>query len=89
MTSAVFAGPEGAEEREETGDAAGVVGLGAVAESIVFVGGAAVEEGAAVACPNIFDIRLVNIPIKTQSTLCRKKLPVASRLSNCRLLEAH
>ena len=29
MTSAVFAGPEGAEEREETGDAAGVVGLGA------------------------------------------------------------
>jgi hypothetical protein len=31
------------------------------------VGGAVVEEGAAVACPKILDMRLVNIPIGNSS----------------------
>ena len=50
--------------------AAGVVGLVGVAAVAVVVGGAtageagaALLEGVAVVCPNIFDMRLVNIPI--------------------------
>ena len=49
-------GAEGAtevEEREETADPAGVVGDGAVADSIVVVGGAFVEEDSEVECPSI------------------------------------
>ena len=56
-------------------EAAGVVGLGGGAAATVEVGGAtagdvgaALVEGAAVACPNIFDIRLVNIPIMAKDT---------------------
>ena len=41
------------EEREETADPAGVVGDGAVADSIVVVGGAFVEEDSEVECPSI------------------------------------
>jgi hypothetical protein len=62
-------GTEGAtevEEREETADAAGVVGDGAVADSIVVVGGASVEDGSGVGCPKNLDRRLVNIPIMSQ-----------------------
>jgi hypothetical protein len=57
------------EERDETADAAGLVGDGAVADSIVVVGGAPVEDGPGVGCPNIFERRLVNIPI-ADITLC-------------------
>jgi hypothetical protein len=77
-------GAEGAtevEEREETADAAGVVGDGAVADSIVVVGGASVEDGSGVECPNSFDRRLVNIPMM-DITLCCSQSPTASRLSN-------
>ena len=65
-------GEEGAtevEESEETADAAGVVGDGAVADSTVVMGGASVEEGSEVECPKTFDRRLVNIPI-TDTILC-------------------
>jgi hypothetical protein len=55
--------------------------VGAVADSIVVVGGAFVEEGASGVCPNIFDRRLVNIPIGAQTTLRRKKLPAASQFA--------
>ena len=50
-------------EREETADAVGVVGDGAVADSTVVVGGTSVEHGSWVECPNTFDRRLANIPI--------------------------
>jgi hypothetical protein len=50
----------------ETADAAGVVAEGAVADSMVVLGVAAVAVGAALACPNIFAIRLVNIPISVK-----------------------
>ena len=69
------------EEREETADAVGVVGDGAVADSIVVVGGASVEDGSGVECPNTFDRRLVNIPMMG-ITLCSSQSPTASRLSN-------
>jgi hypothetical protein len=52
----------GAAVAEETADAAGVVPEGAVADSIVVLGGAVV----ALACPNIFDIKLLNIPISAE-----------------------
>ena len=48
----------------ETADAAGVVAEGAVADSTVVLGGAAGELVAAGAWLNIFDIKLVNIPIR-------------------------
>ena len=67
------------EEREETADPAGVVEDGAVADSIVVVGGASVEEGSEVECPNTFDRRLVNIPIM-DITLCCSQSPTASPL---------
>jgi hypothetical protein len=51
------------EDREETAEAAGVVGVGAVADSIVVVGGAAVEDVVEVLRPNIFDRRSAKIPI--------------------------
>ena len=59
-------GVEGATEvaeRQETADAAGVVGDGAVADSTVVVGGTSVEDGSGVERPNTFDKRLANIPI--------------------------
>jgi hypothetical protein len=52
----------GAAVAGETADAAGVVGEGAVADSIVVLGDVGVAAGA-LACPNIFAIRLLNIPI--------------------------
>jgi len=55
---------------EGVAEAAGVVGLVGVAAATVGVGvataeevGAALPEAAAVACPKIFDMMLVNIPI--------------------------
>jgi hypothetical protein len=68
------AGEEGVAEatagEEGVAEAAGVVGLAGVAAATIGVGeataeeaGAALLEGAAVACPKIFDMRLVNIPI--------------------------
>ena len=50
-------------ERQETADAAGVVGDGAVADSTVVVGGTSVEDGFGVERPNTFDKRLANIPV--------------------------
>jgi hypothetical protein len=66
---------------EDVAEAAGVVGL-AGAEATVVVGeatageaGVAPLEGAAVACPNIFDMRLVNVPITAKDTPRREKKP--------------
>lgn len=53
-----------------TADAAGVVPEGAVADSIVVLGGV-VTEGAALSCPNIFEISLLNIPIGVKLRLIR------------------
>jgi hypothetical protein len=77
-------GAEGATEvaeREETADAAGVVGDGAVADSTVVVVGASVEECPGVECPNNFARRLVNFPIM-HTTLCCSQSPTACPLSN-------
>jgi len=83
-----WSGLEGATEvaeREETADAVGVVGDGAVADSTVVVGGTSVEHGSWVECPNTFDRRLANIPI-TDITLCCSQSPIASPLSHvCRI----
>jgi hypothetical protein len=71
-------GVEGAkeeDEREETGDAAGVVGDGAVADSTVVVGSASVEDDSGVECPNTFDRNLVNIPM-TDTTPCSSQSPM-------------
>lgn len=51
------------EEREETADAAGVVGDGAVADSIVVAGGVSVENDLGFEYPNTFDRSLAKIPI--------------------------
>jgi len=56
----------GAAVAGETAEAAGVVAEGAVADSIVVLGVEGVVVGAALACPNIFAIRLVNIPISSK-----------------------
>jgi hypothetical protein len=52
---------------EDVAEAAGAFGLVGVSAATVVVGEATAVatplEGAAVACPNIFDMRLVNIPI--------------------------
>ena len=56
----------GAAVAGETADASGVVPEGAVADSIVVLEGAGVADEAALACPNIFDIRLLKIPIGPQ-----------------------
>jgi len=57
----------GEEEVAEAAGAFGVVGVtaatAAVGEATAGEAGIAALEGAAVACPNIFDMRLVNIPI--------------------------
>jgi hypothetical protein len=67
---------------EEVAEAAGVVGLVGAAAATVVVGeattgeaGVAPPEGAAVACPNIFDMRLVNIPITPKNTPRRDRKP--------------
>ena len=74
-------------EREETADAVGVVGDGAVADSTVVVGGTSVEHGSWVECPNTFDRRLA-IPIM-DITLCCSQSPIASPLSHvCRIQRA-
>src|SRR6267154_1990219 len=75
-----WSGVEGATEvaeREETADAVGVVGDGAVADSTVVVGGTSAEHGSWVECPNTFDRRLANFPI-TDTTLCCSQSPIAS-----------
>ena len=65
-------------EREETADAVGVVGDGAVADSTVVVGGTSVEHGSWVECPNTFDRRLANIPNNGYHSLLQ---PVANCIS--------
>ena len=80
VTSTACVGAAAGEE--DVAEAAGVVGLVGVAAATVAVGeatagevGAAPLEGAAVACPNIFDMRLVNIPITAKDTPRRHKRP--------------
>ncbi len=63
------------EEREETADAAGLVGDGAVADSIVALGGPTVEDGSGFKWPNNFERSLVNVPI-TDITLCCSQSPI-------------
>jgi hypothetical protein len=61
-----WSGLEGATEvaeREETADAVGVVGDGAVADSTVVVRAHLSSMFSWVECPNIFDRNLINIPI--------------------------
>ena len=67
---------------EDVAEAAGAFGLVGVAAATVVVGeatagevGPALLEGAAVACPNIFDMRLVNVPITAKDTPRREKKP--------------
>ena len=66
---------------EDLAEAAGTFGLVGVAAATVVVGEATAEatplEGAAVACPNIFDMRLVNIPIGVKYAPLRGKKPVS------------
>jgi hypothetical protein len=82
-----WSGVEGATEvaeRQETADAIGAVADGAVADSTVVVGGASVEHGSWVECPNTFDRRLANIPTM-DVTFCCNQSPIASPLSHvCR-----
>ena len=80
VTSTVFAGSEtGAGAAAE----AGVVGADGAAEAKAVFGGAAEVEGAAGACPNIFDMRLVNIPIRAEIKPSSKKLPALLDIRNC------
>ena len=80
VTSTAWAGAAGREE--DVAEAAGGVGLVGAAVPTVLVGEAtpgearaALVEGAAVACPNIFDMRLVNIPITAKDTPRPDKKP--------------
>ena len=70
---------------EDVAEAAGVVGLAGASAGTLVVGeattgeaGAAPLEGAAVACPNIFDMRLVNIPIGVEYAPHRGKKPACN-----------
>jgi hypothetical protein len=78
VTSTACAGAAAGEE--EVAEAAGIVGLVGVAAAAVVVGeatagdaGAAPLDGVAAACPNIFDMRLVNIPINAKHRPRRTK----------------
>jgi len=68
------------EERDATGDAAGVVGDGAVADSTVVVG-ASLEDSSGVEFPNTFDKSSVNFPM-TDIMLFSSQSRTASPLSN-------
>ena len=89
VTSTACAGAAAGEE--DVAEAAGGVGLVGAAVPAVLVGeatageaGAALVVGAAVACPNIFDIRLINIPITTNIRLVRiKNQLTASSFFSC------
>ena len=90
VTSTACGGAAGGEEG--VAGAAGVVGLVGVAVARVGVGEATAEEvgvalldGAAVACPNIFDMRFVNIPITVKHTPRgnRKPAPVIRWATSC------
>ena len=65
----------------EAAGAFGVVGVtaatAAVGEATAGEAGIAALEGAAVACPNIFDMRLVNIPIGVKYAPHRGKKPAS------------
>ena len=81
VTSTACAGAAAGEE--EGAEAVGVVLVGAAA-AIVVVGeatagevGPALLEGAALACPNIFDMRLVHIPIGVKYAPHRGKKPAS------------
>ena len=85
VTSTAWAGAAVGEE--DVAEAAGGVGLVGVAAATVAVGeatagevGAAPLEGAAVACPNIFDMRLVNIPMAAKLRSVARSCQGASRL---------
>jgi hypothetical protein len=70
VTSTVCAG------EEYVAGAVGVVGLAGVGAATLVVGGSTAGElGSAVACPNIFDIRLVRIPIMAKYTPRQFKKP--------------
>jgi hypothetical protein len=91
---------------EDVVEAAGGVGLVGATVPTVLVGeatageaGTALVEGAAVACPNIFDMRLVNIPITAKDTprpdkktaqpfASRKRTPYSPGTADGRLREA-
>ena len=74
VTSTVFGGATGGEEY--VGEVVGLVGLGGVGAATAAVGGATSGEvGTAVACPNIFDMRLVSIPIMAEYTPLQEKKP--------------
>jgi len=69
---------------EDVAEAAGAFGLVGVSAATVVVGeatageaGVAALEGAAGACPNIFDMRLVNIPIGVKYAPLRGKKPAS------------
>ena len=68
----------------EAAGAFGVVGVtaatAAVGEATAGEAGIAALEGAAVACPNIFDMRLVNIPIGVEYAPHRGKKPASLAL---------
>src|SRR4029077_4477325 len=68
----------GAEVDAEGVGAADIVPLGATVE----VTGLPPDAGAGAAWPNIFDIRLVNIPITRNSKACQMKLPALLLLLN-------
>jgi hypothetical protein len=80
VTSTAWAGAAAGEE--DVAEAAGGVGLVGAAVPAVLVGeatageaGAALVVGAAVACPNIFDMKLVNVPITAKDTPRPDKKP--------------
>jgi hypothetical protein len=78
VSAAAAAGDAEAAVAGETADAAGLVAEGAVADSIVVFGvfgGVTPAGGVTAGCPNILDIRLLNIPILRKHTLCREKTP--------------
>jgi hypothetical protein len=83
---------------EDVPEAAAAFGLVGVTAATVVVGeaiaGATPLEGAAVACPNIFDIRLVNIPIGVKYGPHRGKKPaslavIASQLFDRQFARKH
>ena len=73
------AGVVGGEDVTEAAGAFGAVGVtaatAAVGEATAGEAGVAALEGAAAACPNIFDMRFVNIPIGVKYAPLRGKKP--------------
>src|SRR5262245_58205627 len=80
-TGAELGAAAGDEDVAEAAGAFGVVGVTAATAAVGKVtageAGVAALEGAAVACPNIFDMRLLNIPIGVKYAPLRGKKPVS------------